>query len=254
MSPEATRTLAELDALWAPLESGWQRLFSRIAVKELTLRASFDLDLLAPARIANRVASGMIPDCPNCQDVCCAGLENVVSLRLRDIATLIDAGRTEVISRKKPRFPEAMLASRPALRELVASELFRTLPVLKQTGELHVCSALSDDLRCTLHPHWPLSCERFPYSLNAFRKQVVWGSRCQSMKRAPEHAPRSSAMFGAAVQTFNERVRDAVLLAHARQEHERLGIGKYLIHPDEDPFEAPGSVPAPASSRLPIVD
>lgn len=245
MSLEATRTSAELDALWAPLESRWKRLFSRKIVKELTLRASFDLDLLAPAKIASRVAPGMIPDCPNCQDVCCAGLENVVSLRLRDIAVLIDAGRTELISRKKPRFPESLLKSRPALQELVASELFRTLPVLKQTGELQVCAALSEDLRCTLYPHWPLSCERFPYSLNALRKQVVWGTRCQSNKRAPEHVARSEAMFGAAVQTYNERIKDAVLLAHARDELDRLGVGKYLIQPGEDPFEAP--------SRLPIV-
>jgi Fe-S-cluster containining protein len=241
-------TLARLDELWGRYRSNWRRLFSRRAVAELTLRASFDLDLLAPERIARRIPKGQVPDCPNCQDVCCAGIENVVSLRLRDIAVLIDIDRTDLISTKKPRFPRSMLASRPVLQELVASELFQTLPVMKQVGEMRICAALTDDLRCSIHPSWPLSCERFPYSLSAIRKEVVWGRRCQSRREAPDHEPRAAQMFRASIETFNERVRDAVLLHHARAELEELGIGRFLTAPNEDPFE-----PSPPEPRLPIL-
>lgn len=232
-----------LDALWAKHRSGWRRLLSRGIVTELSLRASFDLDLLVPTRIANTIASGTIPDCASCDDICCAGLENVVSLRLVDVARLIDAGRTDLIATKKPRFPESMFRTRPALYELMGSELYRTLPVLRQITDRRICAALQPDMTCGLHPHWPLSCERFPYSLSAVRRRIVWGERCGSKVRDPEHAERSEALAAAAVKTFNERVRDAVLLAHARPALDAMGIGAFLTDPYGEPFEAPGRLP-----------
>jgi hypothetical protein len=242
--------VAALDALWGSWRSRWRRLLSRHAITELTLRASFDLDLLAPERIASRVPLGMVPDCPSCQDVCCAGVENVVSLRLRDVAVLIDLGRTELIQRKKPHFPPAVAASRPMLAELTASALWRTLPVMQQVGEDRVCAALTERLSCSLHPDWPLSCARFPYSLVAARREIVWGTRCEPRRMASDEVPRSKAMRQAAVDVYNERIRDAVLLAHARPQLEALGIGRFLIAPDEDPFES--REPAPRT-RLPII-
>ncbi len=233
-----------LSGLWEKYRSSWGRLLSTAAVRELKLRASFDVDLLSRWRIVNRVAAGTIPDCPNCTNICCAGLENVVSLRLRDIARLIDLDRTDLMTKKKPNFPASMLAERPGLGELVASELWRTLPVLRQTGDLKVCAALSKRLTCTLYPHWPLSCERFPYSLSVVRRQVTWGSRCPSEKRDPTFEPRRRALFQAALDAYDERVKDAVLLTHARPALDELGIGAWLTGPDEDPFEdAPKGLP-----------
>ena len=242
-------TESALADTWARHRSGLRRLLSRRVLEELTLRASFDLDLLHPERVRLRIQPGTIPDCSSCDDICCAGLENVVSLRLADIATLIDIGRTDLISRKKPRFPAQLLAQRQHLSELAESELWRTLPVLRQVGESHICAALSPELRCTLYPHWPLSCERFPYTLKAVRREIVWGLRCPSQTSAPENVARSQEMFGASVEAYNGRIRDAVLLEHARDELEELGIGAFLVGRDEDPFEdAP-----PRLGRLPIV-
>lgn len=235
-------TLAALDTLWARYRKGWRRLLSAGVIKELSLRASFDLDVLAPQRIANKIPKGTIPDCPSCENICCAGVENVVSLRLRDVAVLIDIDRTDLISKDKPRFPATMLRTRPALYELMGSELFRTLPVLRQIGEYRICAALTPSLECGLYPNWPLSCERFPYTLAAARRAVVWGDRCQSKKKSAEHAARGDELFKASVATFNERVRDAVLLAHARAALDAMGIGAFLSDPYGDPFEprAPG--------------
>lgn len=226
-----------LDALWQRYRSKWRRLASKNAIRELTLRASFDVDLLSHWRFSNRVAPGTIPDCPRCTNICCAGLENVVSLRLGDVARLIDLGRTDVMTKKKPNFPAHMLSERPALRELVASELWRALPVLRQVGDLKVCTALSKDLKCTLYPNWPLTCERFPYTLSMMRRQVVWGTRCPSKQQAPEFEPRRREMFKAALTAYDERVKDAVLLAHARPALDDIGLGEWLTKPDENPFE-----------------
>lgn len=216
-------------------------------MRELVLRASFDPDLIAPAKIANRVPPATVPDCARCSQVCCAGLENTVSLRLKDIATLMDLGRTDLISKKKPNFPAWMLRERPHLAELIASELFRTLPVIRQDPASRICAALSKDIRCTLYPHWPTSCERFPYTLSAVRREVQWGRRCPEKKRSPEFAERSRELFAASVAAYNERVRDAVLLAHARRKLDTLGIGAFLTSKNEDPFE-------PRPDGLPIVE
>lgn len=187
-------------------------------------------------RYANKVPKGMVPDCPKCTQICCAGLENLVSLRLVDVATLLDVGRADLISRTKPRFPPSLVQRRPALFELAGSELFRTLPVLRQIGPDRRCAALTDDDRCSLHPHWPVSCDRFPYTMVQGRR-VVWGSRCPSKQQAPQWAERGQQMFARAIDVYNERIRDAVLIHHARRELDSIGIGEFLTRPDEDPFE-----------------
>ncbi len=233
-----------LNRVWIRYRSKWRRLLSTSALRELRLRASFDVDLLGRWRIQNLVPAGTIPDCPNCTDICCAGLENVVSLRLRDIAQLIDMKRTDLMSKKKPNFPAYMLAERPSLRELVASELWQTLPVLRQTGDLKVCAALSKNLKCTLYPNWPTTCERFPYSLSVMRRRVTWGTRCPSKKQDRAFEPRRQELFRAALDAYDERVKDAVLLAHGRAELNDIGVGDWLIKPGEDPFEqAPRGLP-----------
>jgi hypothetical protein len=173
-------------------------------------------------------------------------LENVVSLRLTDVALLMDIDRTDLMARKKPNFPAHMMRTRPALRELVASELWRMLPVLVQLGEERVCAALSPDRRCSIHPHWPSSCERFPYTLSAMRSEVIWGRRCQPKKTGDEWVERSKQLYRSTIDAYNKRVMDAVLLTHARAELDALGIGKWLIARNEDPFEP--------RSGLPIID
>src|SRR5204863_9397092 len=129
-------------------------------------------------------------------------------------------GRTDLMTKKKPNFPRDMQRMRPALYEVVGSELWRALPVLRQIGESRICAALTPELKCSLHPHWPTSCERFPYTLSAKKGAVTWGTRCPSKTCAPEHQERSEQLFVASIDAYNERVKDAVLLAHPKDELE----------------------------------
>ena|GEM_PF-1563779 len=233
-----------LDLLWKDYESKWKRLLSSQFITELSLRSIYDVQPINLKKIASIVPAGTVPDCPNCEDICCQGAENVVSLRLSDIARLIDLGRTDLISKSKPRFTEQMMSQRPALFELMGSELWLTLPVLKQLGPYRMCAALDQDLKCSLYPHWPLSCERFPYSLNVSKKKVFWGSRCQSKSCSSEHETRGVQMVERAGQTYNERIKDAVLLTHARKRLDDLGIGVFLSDPQSPKFEElAGSLP-----------
>jgi Fe-S-cluster containining protein len=235
-----------LDRLWDRHRHGWRRLLSKQLAIEIQLRAAFDTELIAPWEVASQVPPATIPDCEACTDTCCAGIENLVSLRLVDVASLIDLDRTDLIAKEKPRFPESMLKDRPHLAELMESLLWRTLPVLRQVGESRVCAALGADRKCTIHPRWPTSCERFPYSLAAARRQVSWGSRCRWEKKGEALEARSRELADAAVAAYNERVRDAVLLHHARPELDALGIGAFLVKLTDSPFEPKG--------RLPIVE
>lgn len=235
-----------LDVLWARFDRSWRRLLSPQLITELRLRASFEVETIDADDVENRVPRGTVPDCGACEDICCVGLENLVSLRLVDVAVLMDADRTDLMSRLKPRFPEDLVRRRPALHELLGSELWRTLPVLRQVGESRICAALTPELRCSLHPRWPTSCARFPYTMSAVRRVVSWGSRCASKTCSPRQAAASEAIFQASISAYNERVRDAVLLAHARSDLEAIGVGAWLVAEGEAVFEEP------TSKRLPI--
>ena len=242
MKPSHGPVRSRLEDLWQRYASPTRRLFSRNIFRELRLRARFDIDPVDLKRITNDVPRGAVPDCPSCPNVCCGGYENVISLRLIDIADLIDLERTDLISTKKPRFPEELLAERPWLQDLSTSFLWRTLPIIRQEGPGRRCAALTKNLRCSLYPNWPTSCERFPYTFHPLTQRVRWGSRCPT-RRSGVDLKRSHALYQAALSTYNERIRDAVLLYHGRQALDELGIGQWLTSATDDAFEAPELLP-----------
>ncbi len=235
MEERAGPTESALRALWRRHRTPVRRLLSGAFLREWALRRRFDLRPLGDVEL--EISIGAAPSCPDCPNLCCGGWDNLVSLRLKDLALLIDLGRTELISRRKPRFPAALLAERPGLEALEASFSWRTLPVLRQTSPGGPCAAL-EGRRCGLHPHWPSSCARFPYALDSTRRKIQWGTRCpvQKARPDPEHGAR---LREATLAAYEARVMDAVLLFHARSELDRIGLGAWLVGPDEDPFLPP---------------
>jgi Fe-S-cluster containining protein len=185
------------------------------------------LRLVQPQDVAVVAPPGKINDCTGCTELCCTGAHNTVLLRLRDIAALIDLGRTDLITHAKPHFDAAHLQARPALRRQVASQAWRQFPVLAQNA-FGACRALTDSGLCSLYPHWPHSCARFPYSLNVEAHTVVYAGRCRSFFIHPRQKNRALAMRDAAVAAYNARIQDAILLAYSSKRLSALGIMPYL--------------------------
>jgi hypothetical protein len=203
------------------------RLFQpRAMIKQLRLRRRFDLEPVRLEKLRIAIPTGQVPDCDNCVDLCCTGDHALVSLRLRDIAVLMDIGRTELITHERPPPPKMTTWAR---REAEGSIFHAAFPVLAR-DETKTCRALTDDRLCGLWPSWPLSCARYPYALDRRHGVIFYAAGCTSTRLAPvSEAPVAiRALVRAVVDAYNERLRDVLLLAFARDELRDLGLLRWI--------------------------
>lgn len=225
--PRELPTVEALESLW--LEVAARPLWAPPNFfRYVKLRWSTRLKLLDPVRVPVLAPHGKINDCTGCTELCCVGPRNTVLLRLKDIATLIDIDRTELMTQDKPRFNDSELLANPALRLQVASEDWVRFPVLAKNS-FGACEALASDGRCTLYPHWPLACGRFPYALDIDAREITYSRRCRSFWIRPDGAERAQQMAVGAVAAYNERIKDRVLLSYAPERLEHLGLLKFLL-------------------------
>jgi Fe-S-cluster containining protein len=219
--PTVPDTRSRLEALWLettaePLwmpKTLWRyiRLRRRVSLKVL---ARGDVDVPAPPRA--------LPNCRACTDICCIGKKNQVSLRLVDIAMLMDMGRADLIAREHSEPPQ----DSSARKRLAGSQTASMFPVLKQ-DEDERCLALGKDKRCSIYPQWPLSCARFPYSLDRDDHEIFYSPRCPSYEIV-QHHERINVMVDAALAAYNERIRDFILVEFAWPGLEQIGLAQYL--------------------------
>lgn len=219
-----------LDELWPTARARvWTLRYWR---ESLHLWRRFHLRPLSLGQLRIAVPSGQVPDCDACTEVCCTGENAVVSLRFRDMARLLDAGLEAHIVMVCASAPQDRPKHSWARREAEASVFGRSFPVLARytTG---TCALLTTERSCGAWPHWPLSCARYPFALDLQRKVIFWARGCGSPTvLAPgEAAPRVRALALAVVEAYNERLRDAVLLAVAHPELEALGLWRFLREP-----------------------
>ncbi|MBC7794298.1 MAG: YkgJ family cysteine cluster protein [Clostridia bacterium] len=224
--PRDLPTVRQLEKLWdeiaaRPLWAGG-RFFAY-----LKLRAKMRLNFAERKRFTSIVPEGKVNDCSTCYELCCVGHDQTVSLRFRDIATLMDVERTDLITQTKPAFDKATRSAKPALARTVASDAWTRFPVLAQTS-YGACKALSTEGKCTLYPHWPTSCARFPYALEVENSTITYSARCRSFWIRPDCGDKIDAMKVAAVATYNERIKDLVLLAYAPRQLSELGLMRFI--------------------------
>lgn len=208
----------------------------------LSLHRRFHLRLLRVGELRIAVPTGKLPDCDSCLEVCCTGPNAVVSLRLRDVAALTDAGLERFIVRRE-RSSNPSHAPRPktstwARREADGSVFHQAFPVLARdaTG---TCALLTEERHCGAWPAWPLSCARYPYALDLQAKVIFWAAGCAShtLVAASEVAPRVRGLVRAVVDSYNARVKDIVMVHMARAELDDMGL---LRHIDVASIESSG--------------
>ena len=218
-------TVRRLEEIWTgPVRRSLRRL--RNVFRNLRLARRYRLRPLRLADLDLKVPDGMVPDCANCRDTCCRGPQNTISLRLEDIARLLDAGLESAISTGKPVYSEELLAEYPSLRTIENLDSYRFFPVLRRKPD-GTCVFLDDNGRCSIYEIRPLRCRRFPYRLDDALSGIVYSSGCQYPRRdgSPDEV-RNLAQ--AAVDTYNAKIRDVVMLEYARPELERLEIAPFL--------------------------
>lgn len=222
-------TVRELDALWQEVAS--RPLWAPPNFwRYLRLRWRTRLRFINPDDVAVQAPAGKVNDCASCTDMCCIGPRATVLLRFRDIATLKDIGRTELMTQSKPQFTAETLANHPNLARQVASMAWQRFPVLRQNS-FGACAALTDTGLCGLYPYWPMTCARFPYALDFEPFRLAYSQRCQSFWIHPGAKSKARAMQVAAVATYNERIKDLILLEYAPERLADLGLLQYLSHP-----------------------
>lgn len=225
-SKVALPTVLALESIWDTLKDKplfaprtfWKRL--KISLKMRTrLISAHEVRVVAPAHKVN--------ECASCLDNCCVGQHSAVLLRLTDIAALIDLNRTELMTHDKPSFRPEILKRRGALQRQLASSDWQRFPVLKQ-NKFHACEALNTEGKCTLYPHWPAACARFPYALDTENLEIFYSKRCDSFWVRPDAEPAVHAMREAAVAAYNQRIKDQLMLAFAADRLAELGITRFL--------------------------
>lgn len=196
------------------------------------LRRHYDPVELRAGELQRDFPVGRLPDCENCEDGCCTGPSRVVLLRLVDVAALVDAGLQDMISQDKPAFARRELARSPALADMLHSDAWQQLPVLRQDAT-RTCMMLTADGRCGAHPFWPLSCARFPYSVDVWNQRVFYAASCRSAVQDVSRPGRrrETQLVDAAVDAYNQRLRDAVLMRVARAELTELGLDRFVRWP-----------------------
>lgn len=215
------RELSEA-AIWrAKKPSNW--------MKRWRLGLEFDLEFLRLSQMRIAIPNGKVSDCANCEEICCTGPKAVIHLRLKDMASLVDQGLERHIAKPVPQHQQTV-GSKTQLEKAFDESLFAQIfPTL--TRDKHgTCQLLTDDLKCSVYPRWPLSCARYPFAIDSVNRVIFYANGCRSSQIVPpSQAPsRFSYLAQAAVESYNERIRDLYLLAFARKELENLGLMAYL--------------------------
>jgi len=196
--------------------------------KRWRLSQNYELSFVHLKDMQIAIASGVVPDCENCLEVCCAGPNSIVSLRLSDIARLVDAGLEDYIVRPRLAASPRQLSQHLLSNKNGFDQMFPTL----LRDESGTCSLLGKNLSCQAYPNWPISCARYPYALDVVRHIVFFAGGCKYRKKAPSD-PRAVSkaryLAHAAVECYNERIKDIIMLSFAEKELTELGLTKYLV-------------------------
>lgn len=213
------------------------------------LSRRFDLTFLRLSNVNVAIPRGILPDCENCLDICCTGKNAIVSLRFLDIAKLIDTNFAWAIDTHLPTTNTGtdtkissgtitgIRSNKDANTNTQARKIFQetlfydVFPVLHHDAT-NTCVLLDDDRMCRVYPQWPLSCARYPYALDKKHNTVFYAHGCQSRLTQVESASsltgKQRALVQAVLDSYNERIKDVILLHTALDELHEIGVLRYV--------------------------
>ncbi len=216
----------QLAKLWAEVAGNRVFKFKNI-FKDFLLLTKYDLRFIQAAKVKLRVADNMLPDCEHCPQNCCHGAENTVSLRLIDIARLLDAGLSAAIDQDNRSFRQDIyFKNKPGVLADINSDDWNYFPILKRVN--NICPYLDQQNKCTIYKYRPITCRRFPYILTQTKAHIVFSQKCYKTKIALEPL-KQQELFQAALDSYNEKVKDLILINYARADLEEIGLRKYLL-------------------------
>ena len=162
-----------------------------------------DIEVTAPR--------GWGPACASCKDPCCASPQSVVSLRLLDVARLVDAGLEEAIAIDDGQNDLPATTIR-VLRDKAHLDTWKYFPFLRKRKD--GSCIFFEKGACKAYEHRPLQCRAFPYQVDDDATKIRWASFCQSMQRR-EGTSDESAELNAARDSYHEKLRDLLTRIHA---------------------------------------
>lgn len=154
---------------------------------------------------------GYEPDCSACLDPCCASPRSVVSLRLLDVARLVDAGLAEGIA-VHDGHSAVHEATRQVLREKSHLDTWRYFPFLRKRSD--GSCIFFENGRCSAYEHRPLQCRAFPYQVDEEAAQIRWAGFCRSKMRRVSQKTEARDIE-AARESYHEKLRDLMTRIHA---------------------------------------
>jgi Fe-S-cluster containining protein len=228
---QALRALALGSSRQAALQSEWRthvrprtREWWRI-LQHLGVRRRYDLRFLRPDDLTVDVLGPA--GCSRCDDTCCAA-PHQVSLRLFDVARLLDAGLGEAMVSPRWSARADWHAQAPELAWVERQDSFRHFPVLRQT-EQGVCVFLDAQGQCVIYPLRPLACQRFPYVLGPRLDRVVVSHGCDVARQGrPLSSAETETVLASVLAHHRAKVLDLLWLAYGRPELVALGYGEWL--------------------------
>lgn len=167
------------------------------------------------------VEPGTVPDCKQCTETCCAG-PHLVSLRLVDIARMVDAGLDWALVAVDGAARELVYVDHPELRAAEQRDAFRFFPVLKQIDK-HCVFYERQNGRCAIHPLRPLACRAYPYRLSDDLDAIRTSTGCKS-RRLDGTSEEMAALADAVVNNYDQKLRDHIMLDQARPVLKELGL------------------------------
>ncbi len=193
-----------------------------------------------------RLPLGQSTDCEECLNICCAGPTSKVTLNTHDLARLLDAGYEHSIETQHQVGALGTMQDRRLVKQKRKKASLNVLsttlskpsmnvwescfPTLRQ-DTWQTCTLLTEGRRCSIYEIWPSSCARYPVAYDAQNHLVFWAKGCRSVTRVvtpgslatPQHM-----LVRAALEAYNEKIRDLILLAMCAKEVRESRLGPYL--------------------------